>query len=42
MKALNNYQDLGCDFIGYATIIKGKITQNLLSLQTTSNFQRGV
>ncbi|WP_339332588.1 sigma-70 family RNA polymerase sigma factor, partial [Hydrangea phyllody phytoplasma] len=37
IKALNNYQDLGCDFIVYATqTIKGEITELIRGLQTTS------
>ncbi|QYC31178.1 sigma-70 family RNA polymerase sigma factor [Paulownia witches'-broom phytoplasma] len=37
IKALNNYQDLGYDFIVYATpTIKGEITELIRGLQTTS------
>ncbi|GLH60947.1 sigma-70 family RNA polymerase sigma factor [Paulownia witches'-broom phytoplasma] len=37
IKALNNYQDLGCDFIVYATpTIKGGITELIRGLQATS------
>ncbi|MFU7562762.1 sigma-70 family RNA polymerase sigma factor [Candidatus Phytoplasma citri] len=37
IKALNNYQDLGCDFIVYATqTIKGEITELIRGLQATS------
>ncbi|GLH60978.1 sigma-70 family RNA polymerase sigma factor [Paulownia witches'-broom phytoplasma] len=37
IKALNNYQDLGCDFIVYATpTIKGEIIELIRGLQTTS------
>ncbi|AGL90380.1 sigma-70 family RNA polymerase sigma factor [Candidatus Phytoplasma australiense] len=37
IKALNNYQYLGCDFIAYANpTIKGEITELIRGLQTTS------
>ncbi|MGL9687448.1 MAG: sigma-70 family RNA polymerase sigma factor, partial [Candidatus Phytoplasma sp. TWB_XP] len=37
IKALNNYQDLGCDFIVYATpTIKGEITELIRGMQITS------
>ncbi|QYC30719.1 sigma-70 family RNA polymerase sigma factor [Paulownia witches'-broom phytoplasma] len=37
IKALNNYQDLGYDFLSYAkTMIKNEITELIRGLQTTS------
>ncbi|MGL9687355.1 MAG: sigma-70 family RNA polymerase sigma factor, partial [Candidatus Phytoplasma sp. TWB_XP] len=37
IKALNNYQDLGYDFLSYAkTMIKSEITELIRGMQTTS------